>query len=76
MPSKLAEFDAIIYKVQTLAAGGFRVSIDGTSQDIAQAAFLMPFADTPGELIRVTFERVKKNEQNNGNRRKSTKTYI
>ena len=63
MSDSVAEFDALIYKVQTLAAGGFRISIDGTSQDIAQAAYLMPFADTPGKIVRVTIERVQGSKQ-------------
>lgn len=53
-----------VNKVQTLAAGGFRVTIDGIAPELAQAAFLMPFADAPGVTLRVTFERLveKKNE--------------
>jgi hypothetical protein len=50
----ISTFRATIQKVQTLTAGGFRVTYDGLSEDIAQAAFQMPFADTPGVLVEVT----------------------
>jgi hypothetical protein len=49
--------------VQSLSVGGFRVTVDGISKQIAQAAFLMPFADTPGEYKEVVFYRVKKDEK-------------
>jgi hypothetical protein len=52
---EVANVIGLIAKVQTLATGGFRIWIDGTTQDIAQAAFLMPFADTPGALMEITF---------------------
>jgi hypothetical protein len=62
---EIARFKGSIYKVQTLAAGGFRVTLDGTSMDIAQAAFLMPYADTPGVIVEVIFRTVEV-EQNDG----------
>ena len=55
MTDPIASFEGQIYKVQTIAAGGFRVTIDGSSVDIASAAFLMPYADAP-VTVRVTFE--------------------
>ena len=49
---------AVVYKVQTLSAGGFRVTIDGTSQELREAAALMAYADMPGALLDVSFRQV------------------
>lgn len=53
---------AVVYKVQTLAAGGFRVTIDGTSQELREAAALMAYADTPGALLDISFRQTEKKE--------------
>ena len=60
---EIAQFTGIVYKVQSLASGGWRVSFDGITQNVAQAAFLMPFADAPGVQVRVTVERQKPQEK-------------
>ena len=54
---------AVIYKVQTLAHGGFRLTIDGTSQELQEAAALMAYADTPGALLDISFRKVEKQEK-------------
>ena len=50
--------DVIIYKVQTLAAGGGRITLDFDSSQWLEVMPLLIFADTPGELLNVDFSRV------------------
>lgn len=57
------KFRAIVNKVQSITAGGFRVTLDGLSQDIVQAAYLMPIADTPGITVEVNIRVIEENEQ-------------
>jgi hypothetical protein len=59
----IAQFPAIVWKVQTIAAGGARVAFDLTSDQLVQAAYLMQLADTPGAWVLVTVERWKDNQQ-------------
>ena len=55
-----------------MSGGGFRCTYDGNSQDIAQAAFQMPYADTPGMLVEIIVRKLD-DEQSNPIGRTKTK---
>jgi hypothetical protein len=52
----VAQFPAVVWKVQTIASGGARVAFDLASDQLVQAAYLMQLADTPGAWVQVTVE--------------------
>ena len=60
--------DVIIYKVQTLAAGGGRITLDFDSRQWLEVMPLLIFADTPGALLNVDFSRIEldKDEESYG----------
>ena len=47
-------FDGQIVKVQSMADGGWRMTVDGGQDSLAVAAVLMAIATTPDSLCRIT----------------------
>ncbi len=54
MNNEPVEFTAEIVKVQNLASGGYRVTLDIPSVFAAPAAILFLYADKPGMLVDTT----------------------
>ena len=70
---EVARFVGQVSKVQTAVDGGFRIWLDGGNQDIVTAAYLMPFATTPGALVEVVFYQMPIKEAENVISRKKAK---
>ena len=51
-------FLATVQKVQTIAAGGFRIAFDTDGSHVRDAALLLAYADATGVMVRVTVEQV------------------